>query len=206
MPTADERRADHRERVLVAAEREFAQVGYADTKVVAIAEGAGLSLATVYKTFPGKEAIWDALHARRMEALVEQVDRRVAAAAVAGSPLERLLAGIGGVADYLVANDGYLELNLRASSGWLTTTGATGAQRTVWVAGLELIDSAVEATRAAGEIRGIRTRIATGMIVSALQVWLADWVDSGRDRAPDTVVTEMVDHLRLLLTSTTQDA
>ena len=53
----------YRDLVLTAAEQEFARVGFAETKVATIAKTADLSLATVYKTFSGKDEIWDELHA-----------------------------------------------------------------------------------------------------------------------------------------------
>lgn len=198
MTVAEERRTLYRARVLTAAEREFARAGFADAKVTAIARGAELSLATVYKTFSGKEEIWNELHAERMTALVAQVDERVRDVA---SPLDRLLAGIATVAEFLTEHDGYLELNLRASSGWVGVEGGTEVQRTVWAAGLDMIAAGVEAARGAGETTDLRTRVATGLVVSALQVWLADWVESGRDREPREVVDELVAHLRLALTS-----
>ena len=40
-----------------------------------------------------------------------------------------------------------------------------------------------------------------GLVVSALQVWLGDWVDSGRDRQPDVLVADLVAHLRVILTT-----
>ena len=46
-----------------------------------------------------------------------------------------------------------------------------------------MIAAGVEAAGAAGELADLRPRIAAGMVVSALQVWLADWVESGRDRS-----------------------
>ena len=76
---AEERAALYRERVLDAAEREFARVGYADARMPDVAREAGLSLATVYKTFAGKAEIWDELQGSRMAGLLETV-----AAATAG--------------------------------------------------------------------------------------------------------------------------
>ena len=64
-----------------------------------------------------------------------------------------------------------------------------------------MIAAGVEAARAADELADLRPRIAAGMIVSALQVWLADWVDSGRDRDPEVVVADLVSHLRAMLTT-----
>jgi AcrR family transcriptional regulator len=197
VPVAEERRSLYRDLVLTAAEREFARVGFAEAKMAAIAKAADLSLATVYKTFPGKSEIWNELHAERMAALLALVEDRLARS---DSPLERMLGGIAAVAEFLMRHETYLELNLGASSGWLSTTGAHGVQRTVWGSGLDMIAAGVEASREAGELADLRPRIAAGMVVSALQVWLADWVHSGRDRDPEVVVEDLVSHLRSMLT------
>jgi len=197
MPVVEQRRTLYRELVLEAAEREFARVGYADTKVAAIAKAADVSLATVYKTFDGKREIWNELHASRMSALLAVVEARMAGAR---SPLERLLAGIGGVAEFLTAHDSYLELSLGAGSGWVSA-GGTDVQRTVWSSGLDTIAAGVTAAAAAGELGGLRPRIAAGLVVSALQVWLGDWVESGRDRQPEVLVADLVAHLRVILTT-----
>ena len=202
MPVVEERRGLYRDLVLAAAEREFARVGFAEAKMAAIAKAADVSLATVYKTFLGKNEIWNDLHAERMAALLALVDERVGAG---DSPLERLLGGIAAVAEFLTGHDAYLELSLGVSSGWLTAGGSHGVQRTVWGSGLDMIAAGVEAARAADELADLRPGIATGMVVSSLQVWLADWVDSGRDRDPDDVVSDLVSHLRRLLTTASDD-
>jgi len=193
----EERRSLYRDRVLAAAELEFARVGFADAKMAVIARSADVSLATVYKTFPGKTEIWNDLHAERMSDLLAGVDERVAGTE---SPLERLLGGITAVAEFLTSHDAYLELSLHAGSGWLTASAGHGVQRTVWGSGLDTIAAGVQAARDAGELADLRPRIAAGLVVSALQVWLADWVESGRDRDPGAVVQDLVSHLRSMLT------
>lgn len=196
MTVAEGRRELYRELVLDAAEREFARTGFGETRMTAIAKAADLSLATVYKTFPGKSEIWNELHETRMTALLREVDRRVAGA---GSSLDRLLAGIGAVATFLTQHDAYLELSLGAGTDWLAPGGGHGTQASVWSAGLDTIAAGLAAARTAGELADLRPRVAAGLTVSALQVWLADWVESGRDRSGDTVVAELVDHLRAVL-------
>jgi AcrR family transcriptional regulator len=195
---ATKRRSLYRDLVLAAAEHEFARVGFADARMAAIAKAADLSLATVYKTFPGKGEIWNELHADRMEALLALVGERTSGAA---SPLDRLVGGIAAVAEFLMAHGAYLELSLGASSGWLSPGGNPGVQRTVWNSGLDMIAAGVEAAGAADELADLRPRIAAGMVVSALQVWLADWVESDRDRDPEVVVGDLVSHLRAMLTT-----
>jgi AcrR family transcriptional regulator len=195
---AEQRHSLYQDLVLNAAEREFARVGFADAKMAAIAKAADVSLATVYKTFPGKTEIWNDLHAERMTALLALFEERTS---TSDSPLDRLVDGMAAVAEFLMAHEAYLELSLGASSGWLTAGGSHGVQGTVWGSGLDMIASGVEAARAAGEIADLRPRIAAGLVVSALQVWLADWVDSGRDREPGAVLDDLVSHLRAMLTT-----
>ncbi|CAN5421320.1 hypothetical protein BH09ACT12_BH09ACT12_21270 [soil metagenome] len=196
MTALEERRSLYKDLILAAAELEFAEVGFADTKVATIAKAADLSLATVYKSFASKNDIWNDLHAERMTALLAFVDER---SGHVESPLERLLAGIAAVAEFLTDHDAYLRLSLGASSGWLGPGGGTGVQRTVWGSGLDMIARGVRAARDAGEVTDLRPRIAAGMIVSALQVWLADWIESDRDRAPKVVVSDLIEHLTVLI-------
>ena len=188
---AEERAALYRERVLDAAEREFARVGYADARMPDVAREAGLSLATVYKTFSGKAEIWDELQGSRMAGLLEAV-----AAATAGRVgLERLLAGVGSTASYLMEREGYLAMSLRVGTAWASAEGV-GVQRTVWSDGLRTIEEGYAAAARTGDVAPLRPAVAAGLVVSALQVWLSDWLRSGRDRPVADVVTELVDHLR----------
>lgn len=193
----DARRDLYRQQILAAAELTFSRAGFADTKMNSIALAADLSLSTVYKTFSGKSEIWDELHAERMKALLAEVD---ASSREGHSAVERLVDGVSAVARFLSSHDAYLEMSIRAGAGWASSTDlAVGVQKTVWGAGIEMIASGVEAGLARGELRNLRPNVAAGLVVSALQVWLTDWVNAGRDRAPETVVEELAQHLRLVL-------
>lgn len=198
----EEKLHGYRRQILRAAEREFGKAGFAATPMNAIAATAGLSLATVYKSFSGKAEIWDALHRTRMDALLEAV--RGADAREPG--LERLLTGLRRVFLFLAAHPAYLEMNLRAGGGWANSVeGAHGIQRTVWSSGLEVIAAGMQAAADRGELAGLDPRIAAGMAISALQVWLSEWVASERAEDPEVLVDDMTRRLRLLLTSCTDD-
>lgn len=195
--SVEERHERFRNAVLEAAEAEFARVGYGSAKVAAIARSADTSLATVYKLFGGKEDIWDRLHAERMDVLLD----RVRGSATPGlPPLERLLAGIAEVARFLATHDRYLELSLVQTGGWLAPGGGTGLQRSVWSSGLDMIGQGVAAAVVAGQVRSLRPRVAACLVVSTLQVWLAEWVEAGRDRPVDELVEDLVAHVRAFLT------
>jgi AcrR family transcriptional regulator len=187
----------YRTQILLAAEQEFGVAGFAGTKMESVAATAGVSLATVYKVFDGKLDIWNALHRERMEALLRSV---AAATPEVASPFERLIAGMAASARFLTENDAYLNMNVRAELGWASSerTGL-GVQASVWTAGLDMIASGVEAAIALGELPPIRPRVAAGMVVSALQVWLTDWTATGRDRSSETLVDELILRMRWLL-------
>lgn len=198
----EEKLHGYRRQILRAAEREFGKAGFAATPMNAIAATAGLSLATVYRSFSGKAEIWDALHRTRMDALLEAVRE-----ADAGEPgLERLLTGLRRVFLFLAAHPAYLEMNLRAGGGWASSVeGAHGIQRTVWSSGLEVIAAGMQAAADRGELAGLDPRIAAGMAISALQVWLSEWVASERAEDPEVLVDDMTRRLRLLLASCSDD-
>lgn len=188
----------YRQQILHAAEREFGKAGFAATPMNAIAATAGLSLATVYKSFSGKAEIWDALHRTRMDALLEAVNKTDT-----GEPgLERLLKGLRSVFLFLAEQTAYLDMNLRAGGGWAGgAESARGTQRTVWGSGLEVIAAGMQAAADRGELAGLNPGIAAGMAISALQVWLSEWVRSERAEDPEALVDDMTRRLRLLLTS-----
>lgn len=195
----DARRDMYRHQIASAAEIEFAKAGFDSTPMSAIAATAGLSLATVYKTFSGKAEIWDTLHAERMQALLAYVQAEPGPTA-----LDSLLNGVARVALFLIENPSYLELNLRVGGGWTTSADdGHGLQRSVWGAGLGQIASGVEAAIAAGDLTGIRPAVAAGLVVSALQVWLSDWASSDRTGDREALVADMIARLRLALVGPT---
>lgn len=70
---------DMRERILVVAEEHFRRIGYAKTAVADIAAALGMSPANIYRFFPSKLAINDALCAKLMretDALMEAIVAR----------------------------------------------------------------------------------------------------------------------------------
>src|SRR5712671_2766033 len=78
---------DTRERILVAAERLFREIGYQKTTVADIAKTLRMSPANVYRFFDSKRAIHEAV-ARRLMGEVE--DAATAIAARPGSATERM--------------------------------------------------------------------------------------------------------------------
>jgi hypothetical protein len=70
----------------------------------------------------------------------------------------------------------------------------------VWSSGQDAITAAVELALANSEIMPIPPRVATGLMVSSLQVWLAEWVRSGRAQDPGDLIAAMTERMRWMLT------
>ena len=192
----DARRDMYRRQILNAAEIEFSRSGFANTKMSAIAKTADLSLATLYKNFAGKTEIWDSLHAERMTALLA----RVAAESDRTAPaLDRILSGVASVARYLIDHPNYLAMSLWAGTGWGSSErSAHGVQESVWSAGLETMAAGVETAVANHEIPPIGSRVAAGLIVSSMQVWLAGWTE-GYPHSADELIEAMLRRIRWML-------
>jgi hypothetical protein len=69
---------------------------------------------------------------------------------------------------------------------------------------INTITRAAEAAVEADEITGLRSSIVGALVISALQVWLTDWVADGRNRPVRVIADEVVAHLRSCLTPRTR--
>ena len=195
---ADVRRAMYRQQIVAAAEYEFSQTGFTEARVSEIAKTAGVSLATVYKHFTGKDDIWDALNADRMREFVAAVRARIE---TIDSPLEAILVGARAEVEFFAAHPNFLQLHLNEGLSWASASAKAGrgGQRAAWQTGMEMITRAAEAAVDAGEITHLPPQIAGALVISALQIWLTDWVATGRKMPIDTVADDIVQHLKISL-------
>src|SRR5882672_2228386 len=94
----------YRDLILEAAQRVFAEKGYAEAKVADIAQTAGVATGTVYGIFPGKEDLYRAIHRENLDELAQ----RYAAIPAHGSVGETLLARSEASTRYLTSRPDYL--------------------------------------------------------------------------------------------------
>lgn len=195
---ADARRAMYQQQIVAAAEYEFSQTGFTDARVSEIAKTAGVSLATVYKHFAGKDDIWDALNADRMQEFVAAVRARTESI---DSPLEAILVGARAEVEFFAAHPNFLQLHINEGLSWASAVAEAGrgGQRAAWRMGMEMITRAAEAAVDAGQITGLRPEIVGALVISALQVWLTDWVFAGKATPIEAVADAVVRHLRVSL-------
>jgi AcrR family transcriptional regulator len=190
----DARREMYRRQIVAAAEAEFARSGFDKTKVADIAQSADVSLATLYKNFAGKDEIWDELNQQRMDEFI--ADGKQALIGV-DSPLDRLLSVLRALVVYFGDHPNYLQLHISEGLSWATagTEWGRGNQRDAWRTGIEIMVALAEDTVGSGEVQAIRPPVLAGLVVSALQVWLTDWLTSGFDRPAEQVADELTQYL-----------
>jgi len=197
----------YEELILIGAEREFARVGFAETKVQDIAVASDVSLATLYNTFAGKDAIYDAVHARRMNDLITFSTRSLGAVT---SPSERLFLGLSRQVQFFCGHPDYLRMHIRDGFSWATASGVNGINRDhaveTWRAGIAMVTDGVAAAVDAGEMVSMRPELLTRLVISALQVWLTEWIESDGHSDPSDVAAELVNYLRHALTLTDRSA
>lgn len=182
---ADRRRELYRAAIVEAAEAEFAERGYDDAKVAAVAKRAGVSLATFYASFGGKWEVFRALQHDRLAALMLRVGTEVMAAR---DPFERLRAGLEGYLRFHMEHPRFLRVQLRERVPWGTTDELrTPEQTRAWELGLQMLTATFgEATREGllvDEDPELCARTATAMS----QVRLAQWMDRQMVESRDDV-------------------
>jgi AcrR family transcriptional regulator len=181
--------ADRRELLIEAARESFADGGYHQTSLDAIADRAGVSKALLYEHFASKRE----LHAAMLEAHVRELIERINAALVDAEPGEgRLRAGLEAFFDFIEERRGAAAIMLRNTGDpdvaeWLgRLREAIGAQ----VVAL-MTEEAAELIREDPEMRAAIEMIAQQQI-GAIQS-LADWWGEHRDVPKEQVIATAMD-------------
>jgi len=176
----------YRQLILEAAEAVFASKGYDDAKIGEIAVESGVSLQTLYSVFPGKAAIYDALH----EAGDEELHRRaVESSQAVADPLGSMLAGLRATTDYFLEHPDFLRLRLHGGFTWGTEASAAGSRgrSRAWRAALEKLRAACKRCIDAGIFVDRDPGLMARMVVSMQQVELAHWLEGGMKEDPELV-------------------
>ncbi len=139
-PRADSLR--NRERLLVAA-RDVFSAGGPDASLEAVARAAGLGIGTLYRHFPTREALFQAVYTREVDQLVELA----ATLSAETPPLEALRRWLHANVGMIATKKGMLATLAPAAGGAKPFPAATSARLGETVAGL------MERAVAAGEMR-----------------------------------------------------
>jgi AcrR family transcriptional regulator len=183
----------YRRLVIEAAEGVFAERGFDAAKMQDVADEAGVSLGTLYRSFPGKWELYRAIHSLRG---AELLARCQAAQDPAASPRENLLAYVSGYVEYLAEHPLYLRMHLSESNAWgFGARFATRVQTEAWERGhaaeVELFREGIRR----GAFIDRDPSLLVRMMAAAQQVQLAHWAERGMPGGPARLVAEVRDHV-----------
>jgi AcrR family transcriptional regulator len=177
------------------AERVFAEQGFAESSMQDLAAEAGISLKTLYATFPGKDEIYREILARRGEGLLDAIQL---ARQTQGTALERLTEGIHGIVAHLVEHRRFFHILLQEGQAWgLNPRG--GEARDSWEAGLMVMREVLSEGIASHEFLPCDLDLLAPTVNSILQVQLAGLLDRGGELDPRAISNEIMISLRRLL-------
>ncbi len=192
-PSRVARHSLYRSMILVAAERAFAKHGYAKTRMIDVANEAGLAIATVYTTIPGKEALYAAIHEQRGRALLDLASN---AAKTYTTAREALLHGLETYATFLADHPDYLRIHLNEAQPWaLDPRFLCEEQKRQWQQGLDLTTLVFRAAQAEGAVIDGDPELMARLMIAAHQVLLVRWVEEGMKRPVADLVAQMKDHV-----------
>lgn len=171
--------------ILNAAERVFAQTGFEQATIRAIAKTAGVSVGSIYGVFSSKDAIYAAIHERHNQALHSAA---VDIAKNAASTPDILDQGARVSIEYYCAHEHYLRIQLREGYAWGLDVNTSSRQSNFWQSGWRLLTNTIAQGQAQGQLgSGEPTELAR-LIMAAHQVMLASWLSAQPRHSVDEVV------------------
>jgi AcrR family transcriptional regulator len=182
----------YRELVLESAEHVFAEKGFEDATMQQIAAEAGISLKTLYATYPGKTELFRAVQQTRGAELFEAV---AAALGATDGPAERLAAGVRAYVDFLAAHPRYLRLLLRLAHAWALPP--TDASERGWSDGVAMFAALLRDGIEQGIFADGDPQLLAQMGIAVMQVALAR-LANGHAAEPSQVADEILLALRRL--------
>jgi AcrR family transcriptional regulator len=111
----DARARMYQELIFESAEYVFGEKGFEGATMQDIASEAGVSLKTVYASFPGKQELYGAIMHARGRAMLEAVD---AARMAVNDPIEKLVVGTRAFVEFLCDHRDWMRINARSRLSW----------------------------------------------------------------------------------------
>lgn len=105
----------YRALIFEAAEQAFGERGFAETTMQEIASATGVSVKTLYASFPGKQELYDEIMIERSEELLERVS---AAQDAEIEPVEKLAAGLRAFVGYFFDHASWTQMHTISRASW----------------------------------------------------------------------------------------
>ena len=175
----------YRSLILEAAQRVFAQRGYAEVKVQEIAEDAGIATGTVYAIFPSKQELYRAIHRVNLEELAKRY------AEIPGDRDTRAVIRdrIAISTRFLCERPDYLRIYLREAAHWGFDAAAL-PQTAAEFTDLALYRRGVER----GELVGEDAELLQSLAMAASHVILFHWLKGGMREPADELTRRILAH------------
>ncbi|RJF86506.1 TetR/AcrR family transcriptional regulator [Oleomonas cavernae] len=178
-----------REHILDAAERVFADGGFASARMQDVAREAGISLATLYQFYPGKRELHRAILIARDNEMLEAVLQKVQASLERPQSMVQMLWVQRAHMQFLLGHTDYLRLILQEGYAWYHAAAQpTSDEQQIWERGIAAIEQVLAWGIAAGHMVGGKGPDQARMVLALQQTRLANWVADGMHEAHDAVI------------------
>ena len=185
----------YRDLVFECAERVFAEKGFSTSSMQDLAAEAGISLKTLYATFPGKDDIYkEILTVRGLDLLNAIGDISQGE----GAALAKFEVGIRGIVAFLIEHQPFFRILLQEGQAWGLNPRGEEA-RTTWEAGLITVREILVGGLESGEFLPADPDLLAPTVSAILQVQLAGLLDRQDETDPDEISGEILETLRRLL-------
>lgn len=170
----------------------FAEVGVDRCQVKDVATRAGISLATLYRYFPSKEALLEGVHERRLASLLSRI---IEVVGKQRAPLDAILAANEVHLRFHMDHPAYLGMHLREGNAWFESSKLRCRAQ---IEAVEDGHKRTTASFAAGIRAGVFVNDPPALMarasVAANHVHLSHWVLGGKSEPPDVVVARARAH------------
>ncbi len=184
--------AIYRKHIMEAAERVFAEQGYANTKMQSVASAVGISLATLYQAFPGKEQLHKAIRVVRDTEMLGAVLQRAQQPPPAGKLVEWLLWLMETHMKYFLEHPDYLRMQLQLGHMWYHSTAwPSHDERELWERGMDFMTQIFSL----GQTQELLVTGDPGdqarLMMALQQTRLANWIGDGMKEGHPVVIARM---------------
>lgn len=189
----------YREHILDVSEQMFAEQGFANTKMQDIARDAGISLGTLYQSYPGKQELYRALLIQRDTEMFQVATERAMKVLPGLSSIEQLLWTMQGHIQFLLEHPDYLRMQLQQGYVWYhSASWPSQDEQQMWERGLSMIEQVFRW----GEQEKIfvpgKPAEQAKLMMAMQQARLASWVSEGMQASHAAIVTQIqADFVRL---------
>lgn len=188
----DARAELYRQHIMAAAEGIFAEEGFAQARMQAIAQAAGVSLGTLYQQFKGKDELYRAILIARDTEMLAGVTAAASARLKLPLGVEQILAMMEVHLRFLLEHPGYLRMQLQDGRAWYHSAARPSAEeQRIWERGLAMMQQVFGWGTANGLFVPGAAEDHARLLLALQQARLAGWVADGM-RAPHDAVIALI--------------